>query len=266
MRTHGSLVQSPRAEGEHDEPAYRVTLLGGFRTVTEGVELALPPAARRLIALLALRGAPLPRQEGVSLLWPHLDERAGGASLRTTISRLRRLAPSLIAPGRHDLFLRKSVDVDVGRLESMKRAVANGEWSTDAETWNSLDLTAELLPGWSDDWLSLERHRVRELCLRLIEARASRLAADGDSLMAATTAYDAVCADPLRETAVRTLIEIQLADGNRVEAVRSFLEFRQRLRREVGLEPSESLRRLMAVLLAPRPELKSVGRTDKDVP
>lgn len=51
--------------------------------------------------------------------------------------------------------------------------------------------------------------------------------------------------EPLRETAHRTLIEAHLAEGNWSEARRQFRECRRLLREELGVEPSESTRRLI---------------------
>jgi DNA-binding SARP family transcriptional activator len=56
----------------------------------------------------------------------------------------------------------------------------------------------------------------------------------------------AVLGEPLRESAWRALIEANLAEGNVGEAVTRYHEYRQLLNRELGLEPSPALRRLMA--------------------
>jgi len=50
----------------------------------------------------------------------------------------------------------------------------------------------------------------------------------------------------LRETAHYTLIEIHLAEGNRSEACRQFERCRRMLRDELGVEPSDSMRHLLA--------------------
>jgi SARP family transcriptional regulator, regulator of embCAB operon len=48
----------------------------------------------------------------------------------------------------------------------------------------------------------------------------------------------AVTTDPLRESARRLLISTYLDAGNEAEALRQYADFRSRLEREVGLEPS----------------------------
>ena len=52
----------------------------------------------------------------------------------------------------------------------------------------------------------------------------------------------AVSAEPLRESAQRTLIEAHLAEGNRVEGRRTFEAYRDILDRELGTQPDPGAR------------------------
>jgi DNA-binding SARP family transcriptional activator len=56
----------------------------------------------------------------------------------------------------------------------------------------------------------------------------------------------AVRAEPLRESAHRTLVRAHLAEGNRFEANRQYHNCRRLLQAELGLEPSRGLRELIA--------------------
>jgi hypothetical protein len=54
-----------------------------------------------------------------------------------------------------------------------------------------------------------------------------------------------VSADPLRETANRILVEAHLAEGNLVEARRSYARYRDLIGRELGVEPGHELTSLV---------------------
>jgi hypothetical protein len=59
-------------------------------------------------------------------------------------------------------------------------------------------LRGDLLPGWYDDCVLLERERVRQLHMHALEALAEKLAAAGRYGEAVPAAYAAVVAEPLR--------------------------------------------------------------------
>jgi DNA-binding SARP family transcriptional activator len=70
----------------------------------------------------------------------------------------------------------------------------------------------------------------------------------------------AVTAEPLRESAQRTLIEAHLAEGNWIEGRRAFDAYHELLRRELGTEtePSADLAALIAAPLAPVAAIRRV--------
>jgi DNA-binding SARP family transcriptional activator len=103
----------------------------------------------------------------------------------------------------------------------------------------------DLLPGWYDDWVIFERERIRQRFLHALEALSRHLIAVGRFADAVEAAISVVSGDPLRESANRVLIEAHLAEGNVVEARRAYKRYRDTVRRELGVEPSEQLARLM---------------------
>lgn len=233
--------------GRGRAPYLRVALLGRFAVGRDGADVSLPPAAARLVALIALRGAPVHRSRVAGTLWPELIEERAAASLRATLSRLTRACPGLLEVGPASLRLAEAVAVDARETEQLALRILDGG----AYEGRSVgELAAELLPDWPDDWVQFERDRLLELCLQAIEALTEQLTHERRYGLATATIYEALRIDPLRESAVRALIEIHLAQGNRAQAVRCFLGFRARLRAELGVEPSESLRALMEPLVA----------------
>jgi DNA-binding SARP family transcriptional activator len=93
----------------------------------------------------------------------------------------------------------------------------------------------------------------RQLRLHALEALVGALVGAERFGDASAVAAVAVAADPLRESARRTLITVHLSEGNRSEAIREFDRYRALLLRAMGIEPSGDLRRL--VVLGERPEL-----------
>jgi DNA-binding SARP family transcriptional activator len=103
----------------------------------------------------------------------------------------------------------------------------------------------ELLPGWYDDWVLLERERVRQQLLHALEALSQEHLRAGRCAQAVEAAMVAVSADSLRESAQRVLLAAHLAEGNRAEARRIFDDYCDLLRRELGVEPGAEITTLM---------------------
>jgi DNA-binding SARP family transcriptional activator len=115
--------------------------------------------------------------------------------------------------------------------------------------WDVMDL----LPGWYDDWVIFERERIRQRLLHALEALSRRFVEGNRCAEGVEAAISAVSADPLRESANRVLIEAYLAEGNLIEARRAFTRYRDMVRRELSVEPSEQLASLVRTgLAAPR--------------
>jgi DNA-binding SARP family transcriptional activator len=96
----------------------------------------------------------------------------------------------------------------------------------------------ELLPGWYDEWVLLERERLRQLRLHALEMLADKLTTVGRYGEAVQVAYAAVRAEPLRESAHRAVVRVHLAEGNLAEAGRAYAAFRDLLADELGVVPT----------------------------
>jgi DNA-binding SARP family transcriptional activator len=92
----------------------------------------------------------------------------------------------------------------------------------------------------AEDW--------RQLRLHALEALAQRLTAQGHYGDAAAAALAAVRAEPLRESPRAALIRVHIAEGNPSEALREFARYGELLMLELGIEPTERLRALVANL------------------
>jgi DNA-binding SARP family transcriptional activator len=226
-------------------PSAAVALLDGFTLDLPGRGPSsaaddLPRAVQRLVAHLCL--APrLTRTATAGRLWPDVPEDHAHGSLRSALWRLNKAAPGLVESSGCALRLAPGVRVDVRDLgEWTRRAVAPSGEAADVVLPDPA-LLGDLLPGWYDDWVLLERERLRQARLHALEAVAARLAAAGRHAEALDAAFLAVRAEPLRESAHRTLVEVHLAEGNLADAVRVYDSFRAVLWEELGVSPTQRM-------------------------
>jgi DNA-binding SARP family transcriptional activator len=230
-------------------PAARVTLLDGFRLDGQGLDQCsprggLPPGVQRLVAHLCLSGR-VTRTATAGRLWPGVSEGHAHGSLRSALWRLHGAAPGVIEVSGEALCLAAGVRVDVRELSDWAlRAIASLEGVAEVAVPDAA-LGGDLLPGWYEDWVLLERERLHQLRLDALEATAAGLAVHGRHWEALQAAYAAVRAEPLRESAHRTIVRVHLAEGNLAEATRAYELFRSMVEDELGVLPTAQMTRLV---------------------
>jgi len=226
-----------------------VSLLGGFQLWWGGRPLpGVPRVSQRLLAFLALHGGVVNRATIAGTLWPDASERHAYANLRSALVRLERASRSVLQASRLELRLAEGVTVDIRQFRALARRLLDPGMvlqPSDLGLDTLAGLSADLLPGWYDDWVLSEAEDWRQVRLHALEALANRLTAIGRWGAAAAAAGAAVRAEPLRESANAALIRVHLAEGNQSEAVRQFERYRALLAAELGLEPTLGLRRLV---------------------
>lgn len=229
-----------------------LSLLDAFELRCDGELVSLPPSAQRLLALLALHDRPLLRPFVAGTLWLDTPDERASANLRSSLWRLNRPGPRLVDATSVQLRLASDVRVDVRETASLAHQLLsrpNGPHGNEAELASDPRLlTGELLPDWYDDWVMLERERLRQLSLHALEALGERLLDAGRLGEALEAALEAVAMEPLRESSHRLLIRIHLEEGNAAEAIREFELCGRLLRDQLGLEPSPQLAQLVANL------------------
>jgi DNA-binding SARP family transcriptional activator len=223
-------------------------LIDGFDIECQGKRLTVPVSAQRLVALLGLRRSRLHRDYVAGLLWPDASERRAHASLRTAVWRCQTTCPGLLVATAKELELDSNVYVDVCELtQAAVWLTANPAGAHEREVeW--LRCSGVLLPGWYDDWVVVERERLRQLILHLLLAVSMSLVARGRFGTALEAALQALQIDPLRESTHRQIIQIHLAEGNAHEAMRQYDICRSLLWREMQVLPSPRMRQLVSSL------------------
>ncbi|MET0903704.1 MAG: BTAD domain-containing putative transcriptional regulator [Acidimicrobiales bacterium] len=219
---------------------YLLRMFGGFDVVSDGTVVELPPEAQRLVAFLALREKPVQRSFVAGSLWLDSTEDRARANLRSVLSRVRRVLPGLVDADFQTLRLGRNVRSDVESLTTRAEALWGMAGDPDLDL-NHRPFTRELLPGWYEDWVVVERERLRQLCLHSLESLAEVLRTRHMFGAAIQALLASVALDSLRESPRRQLVEVHLAEGNVSEALRQYQDFAEVLDRELGLAPSSAL-------------------------
>lgn len=236
-------------------PDVRLHLLGGFELTIDGRRAPdLQPGVQRLLAFVALTVRGVERDFAAQQLWPDSTEQRARANLRSSLWRLRRLEVDLVESSPTRLRLAESVWVDTRDVVGELTASAKGGLDSPV-AFDSLFL--DLLPDWYDEWLTIEREKVRQLVLRVLEDQARRALARGDPSEAIQLALTAMAIDPMRETPCRLVMEAHLSEGNEFDAQRTLDGYRQRLACDPRLAASAEAMTL--VLRSSTPLRVSVG-------
>ncbi|MGA5761786.1 AfsR/SARP family transcriptional regulator [Nonomuraea bangladeshensis] len=235
-----------------------IRLLGPCRSVawegdaTNAEGLRLQPVAASLLAYLVLRRErPQPRDVVAAAFWGDLPAAEARRRLNTALWRLRRVIEPphvprgtylLVEPSGAMAFNRHSdAAVDVALFESaVTPALGPGRVSAaDAERLaGAVGLyVGDLLEGAYDDWVVLERERLRELHLSALARLASWHRSAGDLDTALRFGQAILDREPLREDVHRMMIEMHAEAGRRAQALRQYKICREILARELGVDP-----------------------------
>ncbi len=242
-RTHPA---APHSSDTRSIESAHIVLLGGFAVVANEEAVELPVDAQRLTAFLALHRRRLPRAFVAGMLWIDGSQARAFGNLRSTLWRLRQRIDTLVDADADSLVISSAADIDIDNATLIAARLGDESCDCTAADYAIEPFLDELLPGWYDEWVVVERERIRQQSLHALEAIASRLVDDGDYAGAIQAALAAINLDPLRESAHRCLIRVDLAEGNRSEAIRHYGHYATLLHDQLGLEPSEHMVSLLS--------------------
>ena len=230
----------------------QLVLLGGFQARAAGQEIDIPGRKERaLLAFLAMpAGEPRSRDKLAGLLWSDRGDSQARDSLKQAVFRLRKslkdVQPSPLLADREFLSLeRTAVAVDVAEFEQL----------TGVSTTESLARAAplyrgELLEGLDlrdaafDEWLLMERQRLRDLAREALAKLVDLQMAGGAHDQAGEAARRLLSLDPLREAAHRALMQIYVAQGQTALALKQYQLCRDALQSDLGVGPEADTERL----------------------
>ncbi|MEV6114140.1 bacterial transcriptional activator domain-containing protein [Streptomyces sp. NPDC052109] len=214
--------------------------------------MTAPVGSKRLLAFIALNHrASVPRALIAGSLWPEASEQKAHTNLRAALTRLHDVGRKALDVSPGEVRLAREVTVDLYHARSLAQRILDPRVPAEDLVLNAAtvdQLSADLLPGWYDEWALLEAETWHQLRLHALEKLAGELIDAEQFAGAVTAAHTAVQADPLRETSQVSLIRAHLAEGNLSEALDHFERYARRLRNELGLRPTQRLCRLVAGL------------------
>lgn len=234
----------------------QVQLFGALTLRQNGVGLPLPASAdaRRLLACMLVQRRPQARLTLLGQLRPELAEEDARRALRQALWQINRVLPNLLSADSEQVWLTdpNSLHIDSVEFENLTRPhlTSGGTWAAAAQSLSRAVTLYQndLLEGYYDDWVILERERLRELYLQALECLTQALKATLRYEQALQTVLRLASADPLRESAHREIMRLHYYLGNPAAALRQYETCRQALQRELGLEPDSETRQLAQII------------------
>lgn len=224
-----------------------IRLLGQFAVARDGRPLSIPSRpAQLLLAWLALNaGRPQSREELADRLWPDSSAANARANLRHALWQLRsaldddpRRAPCL----RHDthtITLEDCSAVDTAALAREHPVLATDDLLAAVSVYRG-----ELLPGFYEPWVVLERERLAAVYDRRMTALLDRLAGEGRWDEVVEWAERWIARGDAPEPGYRAIMRACAARGDVAGVAATYRRCRTALREALDVEPSTETRLL----------------------
>lgn len=202
---------------------------------------ALPKTLPLWSYLLLNREKALPRPLLAYTLWPDVNEAEARSNLRRHLYELRRILPPAPAACPWLLVDNSTVQwnpaapywLDIAEFIRLQTAQEQPTALAQAVQIYSGDL----LPEVDEDWLFLERERLRNLFFANLTGLIAHHRTQQDYPQAIAYAQQLLQHDPLREDIVRELMSLRHTLGDRAGALQEYRTFEQRLRVELDAPP-----------------------------
>ncbi len=223
-----------------------IHLLGQFNVQHDGepIEIRSRPARILLAYLVLTRGTHHPRERLAGLLWPNSIESNARKNLRQALWQLRNAigdthllvdASSIALNSTYDLWL------DISLLEDTA--------DQDLETAVSV-YEGELLPGFYEDWILLERDRLDAAYARKMQRLLTQFLQEERWTEVLGWSERWIAKGHVPESAYRALMMAHAATGELPNVELVYQRCVEALRQEVNVEPSEETTQLYRSLLA----------------
>ena len=228
----------------------QLAFLGGFRAVIEDTAFApsrIEPItdfssikSQALLAYLAFTRRRHTRDALAALLWGEFDDEASKTSLRQALANLKKLVEPhlLIERDAIEFNTRSSYALDAEKFErdaggdivAMRNAAAlyAGDLLTGLAVKNAPEF---------EEWLVVERERLRQLAAATLRRLAQSETDAGDAVAAIQHLRALVAIDPLDEPAHRHLMMLLARNGQRASALAQYETVAHALQAELGVPP-----------------------------
>ncbi len=217
-----------------------------------------------LLAYLAVEGR-ASRGRLLALFWPEREEEKARHSLSQAIYALKReLGEECVrVEGDSVQADAEACAVDARQLET---AAERGDWQRVIELYRGPFLDQFSLAGAGDfeEWLSNKRTSLARLAHQGFRNVIAERAASGDMAAALADAWLWTTLEPLDDEAQHNLIGLLAATGDRTAALSRFEAYRERLTRELEVEPLEETVALVErVRAGESPEFRPLSETTR---
>lgn len=233
--------------------SFRMRLFGPPEIEVAGrpIERLRSQKGKWLLCLLALRAdRALDRAHVAGVLWPDSSEELALASLRRTLTDLRRALGAeqrrILAPTPRALQLdTAAASIDVLEFD---RGIASRNAAGLAEAVHTY--SGPLLEGCCEEWADAERRAREQAYVEALAELAERALAVGSAGEAAEHLRRAVSVEPLSEPLQQSLMRALAAQGDYASVVAAYRKFRLRLHHDLQADPSRETLELYAQVRA----------------
>lgn len=245
-----------------------ICLLGQFDVRHDGASLALQSRpAQSLLARLALSpGVAFRRERLAGELWPDASERNARSNLRHALWRIRSMLHGTGDRALEEAFVTDQITmrfVPQAGIHVDAAAMAGALDDPRASTGRLIEAAAlyqgELLPGFYDDWVGMERMRVQAVYDLLMQRLLDRLSDDRRWRDAVRWGLHWFTHGEELEAACRSVMQAHSALGNPGGVKAAYRRCADQLQRQLGVPPSAETAAVHAALSQPRPTPAGLG-------
>jgi DNA-binding SARP family transcriptional activator len=236
-----------------EDAMLQIRLLGQFDVRLDGKRILIPSrAGQSLLAYLVLTaGTPHRREKLGGILWPDFSDDAARKNLRHELWRIRK-AISTQQPTAADYLLAEELAITFNRQAEYWLDAAQlerPELDLGSLISNLSLYQGELLPGFYEDWIVLERERVRGILDAKMEQLLAQLISAERWMAVQEQAERWLSLGHTVEPAYRALMLAYGARGDMAKVSSIYQRCMDELDEKFGLEPSAETRALYDGLL-----------------
>src|SRR5919109_3938675 len=246
----------------------QIRLLGQFDIRVDGKRVTIPTrAAQSLLAYLVLTAGTSQRREKLAgMLWPEITEENARKNLRQELWRIRK-AISTPHSTKNDYLIANKMALKFNREAEYWLDVAQME-RPDLDLQSliaNLSLyQGELLPGFYDEWITLERERIQAVFDTRMEQLLEQLITAERWIAVQEWGERWLTLSNEREPAYRALILASGVRGDIAKVASLYQRCTEELQESLGVEPSAETRALYDRFLkgakvSPRPAVQTSG-------
>ncbi len=235
MKKELSLLFAPITQATR----LRVYLLGPMRIERDSAPIHLPRRkVESLLAYLLLHPEQQARDHLATLFWGDSSDAQARHSLRTALATVRKaVAPDLLHANRDHVQLNPAFPVWVDLHDALDLENQLDSANSDLLTSKLALWQGELLMGFYDEWLTIEREYYRTRLLKLGLQVTQALRARSAYGAAIAVAQQVLTFDPANEAAHQHLLFCYVAAGDRAAALRQYEQCVRALRDELDAPP-----------------------------